>query len=51
MIIFGVLVVAVILFGILNETVLKARQPVAVVNGESITTDEFEARVAITGSS
>lgn len=45
MIIFGVLVVAVILFGILNETVLKARQPVAVVNGESITTDEFEARV------
>jgi peptidyl-prolyl cis-trans isomerase D len=39
------LVVGFILYGILEQTVLKPRQPVATVNGESITTQEFQARV------
>lgn len=39
------LIVLIIAYGILNETVLKARQPVAVVNGENITTSDFQARV------
>ncbi len=39
-----VLVVGVIAYGVINELVLKARQPVAVVNGENITTDEFQTR-------
>jgi hypothetical protein len=40
-----VLVIAVIVFGVLNETVLKANQPVARVDGESIVTRAFESRV------
>jgi peptidyl-prolyl cis-trans isomerase D len=39
------LVVLIIVFGILNETYLKQRQPVAVVNGEQILTSDFQARV------
>jgi peptidyl-prolyl cis-trans isomerase D len=39
------LVVGFILFGILEQTVLKPRLPVANVNGENITTREFQARV------
>lgn len=40
-----VAVVGVIAFGFINERVLKARQPVAIVNGDRINTDEFETRV------
>lgn len=43
-----VLVVLVIIFGILNETVIKARQPVATVNGESISTTLFEDQARYT---
>jgi parvulin-like peptidyl-prolyl isomerase len=39
------LVVGVIAYGLINERVLKAQQPVAVVNGERITSDEFQTRV------
>jgi peptidyl-prolyl cis-trans isomerase D len=39
------LVIGVIAYGVINERVLKARQPVAVVNGERITTDDFQTRV------
>jgi peptidyl-prolyl cis-trans isomerase D len=39
------LVVGFILYGILEQTVLKPRQPVATVNGENITTKEFQTRV------
>ena len=38
------LVIGFILYGVLEQTVLKPRQPVARVNGESITTQEFQAR-------
>jgi len=41
----AVLVVAVILYGIINETVLKANQPVARVTGERISTRNFQTRV------
>lgn len=40
-----VIVVAVIIYGLLNESVLKVRQPVAVVNGDSVLTNEFQSRV------
>jgi len=40
-----VVVVGVIGFGILNNTVLKANQPVAVVNGENISTKAWQAQV------
>lgn len=43
-----VAVVGVIAFGLINERVLKARQPVATVNGERITTEEFQTRVRYT---
>jgi peptidyl-prolyl cis-trans isomerase D len=39
------LVVGFILYGILEQSVLRPRQPVAQVNGESITTKEFQVRV------
>ncbi len=39
------LVFGFILYGILEQSVLRPRQPVARVNGESITTREFQARV------
>lgn len=45
------LVVGFILYGILDQTVLKPRQPVAIVNGESITTREYQARVRYTRNS
>jgi hypothetical protein len=41
----AVLVVGVLGFGVLNERVLKARRPVAVVDDELIRTDEYQARV------
>jgi peptidyl-prolyl cis-trans isomerase D len=39
------LVIGFILYGVLEQTVLKPRQPVARVNGENVTTREFQARV------
>jgi peptidyl-prolyl cis-trans isomerase D len=39
------LVVAVVIFGIVNEYVLKGRRAVAVVNGEKITLNQFQANV------
>ena len=39
------LVFGFILYGILEQSVLRPRQPVARVNGESVTTREFQARV------
>lgn len=44
-IVVAVLVVGVLLYGILNERYFKAQQPVAVVNGERISTREFQALV------
>ena len=38
-------VVLIIAYGVLDLTYLQARQPVAEVNGEKITTKEFQARV------
>ncbi len=40
-----VLVAGIVGYGLLNEFVLKAREPVAVVNGVPITAADFEARV------
>ncbi len=40
-----VIIVGLIGYGILNETVLKARQPVVTVNGDSVTMHEFQVRV------
>jgi peptidyl-prolyl cis-trans isomerase D len=42
-----VVIVALIGYGILNETFLKARQPVVTVNGDSITLREFQVRVRL----
>jgi peptidyl-prolyl cis-trans isomerase D len=39
------LVFGFILYGILEQSVIRPRQPVARVNGESVTTQEFQARV------
>lgn len=39
-----VAVIALIAYGVLNESVFKALQPVAIVNGERITTRELEVR-------
>ncbi len=41
----ALLVVGTLLYGVLNERVLKARQPVALVNGERISTADFQALV------
>ncbi|HHS98211.1 MAG TPA: hypothetical protein ENK08_10030 [Chloroflexi bacterium] len=41
----GVLIVGVLIYGYVTEVVLKAREPVAVVNGVPIRTDEWQARV------
>jgi len=38
------LVAGSIIYGVLNETILKARQPVAIVNGQKISTRDFQAR-------
>lgn len=40
-----VLVIGVLIFGVVNERFLKAQQPVAVVNGDNITTQKFQTRV------
>jgi parvulin-like peptidyl-prolyl isomerase len=40
-------VILIVGYGYLNITYLQARQPVAEVNGEKITTKEFQARVVI----
>ena len=42
-----VVIVGIIGYGILNETVLKARQPVVTVNGNSVTMREFQVRVRV----
>jgi len=42
-----VIIVGLIGYGILNETFLKARQPVVKVNGDSVTMREFQVRVRI----
>lgn len=41
----GILVVGVLVYGYLAEVVFKAREPVATVNGVTISTADFEARV------
>lgn len=41
----SVLVVGVLAYGLIVETIIKARQPVAIVSGAPITTDEFQGRV------
>lgn len=38
------LIIGVIIFGVLNETVLKSRQPVLIVNGDTVSTHEFQVR-------
>jgi parvulin-like peptidyl-prolyl isomerase len=42
-----VIIVGLIAYGILNETVLKARQPVVTVNGNSVTMREFQVQVKV----
>jgi parvulin-like peptidyl-prolyl isomerase len=42
-----IVIVGLIGYGILNETVLKARQPVVTVNGDSVTMREFQMRVRV----
>ncbi len=42
---FIVLLAAIIGWGVLNQTVLQARKPVAKVNGQTITVGEFQKRV------
>jgi len=42
-----VVIVGLIGYGILNETVLKARQPVVTVNGDSVNMREFQMRVRL----
>ncbi len=42
-----VVIVGLIGYGILNETVLKARQPVVTVNGDSVSMREFKVRVGV----
>ena len=37
-------VVGLIIYGILDATILQERQPVAVVNGQNITTSQFQAQ-------
>lgn len=41
----GVLIVGVLIYGYVTEVVLKAREPMAIVNGVPIRTDDVEARV------
>jgi parvulin-like peptidyl-prolyl isomerase len=43
----GVAIVGVLAYGVLSEKVLKAREPVAVVNDAPVTTAEFQARVRL----
>ncbi len=43
-----VLVILLIGYGILSQTVLRSRQPVAKVGGENITTESFESHVRLT---
>lgn len=42
-----IVIVGLIGYGILNETVLKARLPVVTVNGDSVTLREFQVRVRL----
>jgi peptidyl-prolyl cis-trans isomerase D len=42
-----VIIVGLIGYGVLNETVLKARQPVVTVNGESVNLREFQVQVRV----
>jgi len=41
----GVVVVGVLAYGFVVEGIVKAREPVAIVGGTSITTEDFQARV------
>jgi len=43
-----VVIIAAIGYGILNETVLKFRQPVVTVNGDTVMVREFQVRVRVT---
>ncbi len=42
-----VIIVGLIGYGILNETVLKSRQPVVTVNGDSVSMREFQVQVRV----
>jgi len=42
-----VIVIGLIVYGVLNERVLKGLQPVAVVNGDKITSNDFQAQVRL----
>jgi peptidyl-prolyl cis-trans isomerase D len=42
-----VIIIGLIGYGILNETILKAHQPVVTVNGESYSLHEFQVRVRV----
>jgi peptidyl-prolyl cis-trans isomerase D len=42
-----VAVIGLIVYGVLNERVLKGLQPVAVVNGDKITSNDFQAQVRL----
>ena len=44
----GILVVTVLGYGLVVEKIIKAREPVAIVDGTPITTAEFQARVRFT---
>jgi len=39
-----VIVFGLVIYGVLSETVIKARQPVAIVNGDRVSTSDFQAR-------
>jgi hypothetical protein len=42
-----VIVIGLIVYGVLNERVLKGLQPVAVVNGDKISANDFQAQVRL----
>ncbi len=42
-----VIIVGLIGYGVLNETVLKSRQPVVSVNGDSVSMREFQVQVRV----
>lgn len=42
-----VIIVGLIGYGVLNETILKARRPVVTVNGDSVTMREFQVQVRV----
>ncbi|MGA2505275.1 MAG: peptidylprolyl isomerase [Anaerolineales bacterium] len=42
-----VIIVGLIGYGVLNETILKSREPIVTVNGESVTLREFQVQVRV----